>query len=101
MDGRVIGNAIEPEHLVKAETQQNFHVRSLLAPFGLAGDEPIEGFLPATDPVNELLAERAIDRRNPRLRQFALENIFDKCRFGLPQLKHADGNFSWFLNSHA
>ncbi len=58
--GGVVGDAVEPEDLVEAEPQEVLEQGLLRACVRLAGDQPIEGGLPADDAIGQLLAEVAV-----------------------------------------
>ena len=100
VDGGVIGNAPEPEHLVQPEAQHNLQQRLLRAARGLADDEPVERALPAHGPVHQFLAEAAIGGRQPGLRQRRVEEVFDEVRAAFATQQHFGGNFPWFLIRH-
>ena len=55
VDGGVIGNAVEPEKLVKPKTQQDLQRGFFGAFAGFLVDEPLQGFFPADDAVSEFL----------------------------------------------
>ena len=63
-DGGVRRNAVEPKNLVEAEAQKIPQRRAQFARgVGLAGDEGVEGFLPADDAADEFVAEAAVNGR--------------------------------------
>ena len=99
VDGGMVGDAFEPENLVKAQPQEILQ-RGLLYPrFGLAVDEPIQGRLPADDAVGELLAQVTIDGRKAAFGQCGFEPGLYKIPARAP-LEDAQRNFSWFLGAH-
>jgi len=95
---RVIGNALEPEHLVKTKPQEDLKCGRLGAAPGLARDEPVEGSLPTDDAINQFLAQSPVRRGQGWQARF--QEIFDVIRSPLTLLEQACGNFSWFLNSN-
>ena len=94
----MIGNALEPEHLVKTKPKEDLKCGRLGAVPGLARDEPVEGSLPTDDAINQFLAQAPVRRGQGWQARF--QEIFDVIRGPLPLLEQAGGNFSWFLNSH-
>ncbi len=98
MHGGVVGDAVEPEHLIEAEAKQNLQGRLLGAAFGPARDEPVERSLPADYAIDEFLTQAAI--RGGEGWQAGFEEIFDVISRLVPLLQNARGNFSWTLNRH-
>ena len=66
---------------------------------GLAGDQPIQGRLPADDAIGQLLAQVAVGGRKPGSGQRRLEPVLDKIPARAP-LQDAQCNFSWFFAAH-
>ena len=99
VDSGMVGDAVEPENLVKPEAQEVLEHRVLGAPVGFPRDEPVEGGLPADDAVNKLLAEVPVGSRKARLGQRGLEDVFDKIPARAP-VQDTDCNFSGFLDAH-
>jgi len=58
--GGVVGDATEPEELVKAELKEDAQHILLVAALCSSGNEPVQSHLPAHDAINQLLAESAI-----------------------------------------
>ena len=101
MHRSVIWNAVQPEHLIEAEAEQNLQNGLLCAAFGALADEPIECSLPADNTEREFLDQPPISRGQRRASQLFFEDFLDKL---LPQrvsLQDGDGNFSWFLAAHS
>ena len=97
VDGGVVGDAVEPENLVEAETQEILQSGFLGAAGSLAGDEPIERGLPADDAVNEFLAEAAISGGKVRLSEGGGEEVFYEVIPRVPAVQNLGCNLSWFL----
>ena len=95
----MVGDAVEPKDLVKAQPQEVLQHGLLRTRVGLAGDQPVEGGLPADDAIGQLLAQMAIGRRKPRSGQFRLEPVFHKTPARIP-LQDTQCNFSWFFVAH-
>jgi hypothetical protein len=100
VDRGVIGDAVEPEDLVKAELEQMLERTFLGAILRFAGNKPVEGLLPADDAVNQLLAEAPVRGRQGRAGQRIFEQILDKCAAALPLTQDAGRNFSWIFSAH-
>ena len=71
------------------------------APFGFAINQPIESRLPADDAVGHFLHEAAIGGRKRRSRELCLEQVLDIVFARFPSPQDLNGNFSWFLLTHA
>ena len=78
VDGGMLGDAIEPEDLVKAQPQQVAQQRLLCARRRLARDQPVQRRLPADDAVGQLLAQVAIRGREPCLGQRRFQPVLDE-----------------------
>ena len=81
VDGGMVGNAIEPEDLVKPKAKKDLQQRLLHAPFRLADDEPIQGRLPTHDAVGQFLTQVAIGGRKTRMGERRLEPGFHEIPF--------------------
>ncbi len=64
MNGGMVGDSIQPKHLIKPQLQQNAQVILLGAPFGFAGNQPIQGDLPPGNAINQFLAQPPIHSGN-------------------------------------
>ena len=74
--------------------------RGLLRPgVGLAGDQPIQGGLPADDAVGQFLAEVAVGGRESRFGERGFEAVLDEVS-AWGTLQEAQCNFSWFWGAH-
>ena len=79
MDGGVRRDAVEPENLVEAESQQVDERRARLAAGrGLAGDKPVECGLPADNATDEFMAKPTVGGREPCIGQRNFQKIFRK-----------------------
>ena len=85
--GGVVGDAVEPENLVKAEAQQVLQRRLLRAAGGLAGDQPIQRRLPADDAIDQFLAQAAVGGRKPRSGQRVFEQVLDEIPARAPRCR--------------
>ena len=93
----VVWNPGKPEHLVKAEPQQNLQPRLLCPTAGLTGDEPVESAFPSHGPECKLLRQAAVGGEHLALRQSGIQQIFHEAHALCMLQQHAGGNFSWFL----
>ena len=100
MHGGVVRNPIQPEELIKSESEENLEQRPLGAPIGFAGDEPVESTLPADNAKGQLLHQAAIRRRKSSFTELQLQQIFEPSRSIRVPLQQTRGNFSWFLQRH-
>jgi hypothetical protein len=99
VDGGVVGDAVEPEELVETEAEEGAEGGLLVAAGGgFAGDEPVEGGLPADDAVDEFLAEAAVD--GGERGEEGVEEGLGVVVSLFALLQDAEGNFSWFLRRH-
>jgi len=99
VNGGVVGDAIEPKDLVKAEPQEVLQDWLLGARVGFAGDQPIKGGLPADDAIGQLLTQVAVGDRKVCSGQFRFEPVFHEIPARAP-LEDAHCNFSWFFVAH-
>jgi hypothetical protein len=83
--------------LVKAEAELALENGILCAAFGLLLDEPVQGRLPANNPVDEFLAQAAVSRCEPGVGQSPLQESFDKWPAGDASSQNLSCNFSWIL----
>lgn len=97
MNGGVVGDAVQPENLEEAESQQILKPCFLCAALRFAGDKPVERGLPADDTKNELLAKTAIGVGKLR----SIKSVFEQCLCvfsGIAALRqNPSRNLSWFL----
>src|SRR5262249_49107531 len=77
IDGGMVRDAVEPEDLVEAKSQEVLQHRLLRAAWGgLAGNEPVKGGLPADDAVNELLREASVGWGKMGASKRGVEEVF-------------------------
>ena len=74
----VVGDTLEPEDLVKPETQQVLQARFGRAVLGFSVDQPIQRCLPANDAIDQLLTQAAVGRRELGAAQSGVKEVFDK-----------------------
>jgi transcription elongation factor GreA len=96
----MIGHAIEPEHLVEADAQEDLHERFLRARGGFAPDEPVERAFPADDAIDDFEQQAAIVRSELRGGWLAFDEVFREFPAVRAALEDAGGNFSWFPFVH-
>ena len=77
MHGGVIGDAFQPEKLVKSQMEQVSQRGALSTAAGLAGDQPVQGALPADHAIDQFLAQSPVQGRKRMAGQFALQQLFD------------------------
>src|SRR6266699_1685105 len=95
----MVWDAIEPKNLVKSQSQQVLQQRLLRATFGLASDEPVQRHLPADNAIDQLLAQMAVGKREPRAGQRVFQQVLHEI-YALATLQDPHCNFSWFLTAH-
>ena len=100
VDGRVVGDAVEPEHLIKAQTQQDLERSFLLAAVGFACDEPVERGFPSDHAAGQLVDQAAIHRRERVGGKFPLQEGLQELGRLRMLLQNAYGNLSWFFHGH-
>ncbi len=100
MNGGVVGDATEPEHLIEAKPEKDLEGEFLRATGGLAGDEPVERALPADGAVNEFLAETAIGGRQAGTGQGDIEQAFDVVRAHRVLHEQLGGDLPWIPFCH-
>ncbi len=97
----VIGDSVEPKHLVKPEAQKNLQ-HGLLGAAGCFGcDQPIECGLPANGSECEFLDQAVIGGAQWPFGQLMFEDFLDKFLLCCMPFEDRDGNFSWFLAAHS
>ena len=101
IDGRMIGNAIEPKHLVKPKTQKDLQERLLRAARSFGRDQPIKRSLPTNHAKGEFLYEAAVRRQEYLSGQLIFEDFLDELLPDRMPLEHGNGNFSWFFATHS
>ena len=78
MHGGMVGDAIEPENLVKPKPQQILQSRFLRPALRPPRHQPIQRRLPADHAINQLLAQMPVGGRKPARGEGGLEQIFRK-----------------------
>src|SRR5215469_615198 len=91
----MIGDTLQPEHLVQPQFDENPDRNILRASPSFPGQQPIQCPLPARYPKYQLLAQSAIRRRKPVSRQLAIKQLFNVLAALFSSDQDARGNFSW------
>ena len=100
VDSGVVGNALQPEHLVEGQAEDDQDGLFLLAALGALVDQPVEGALPADDSSHQFLEQAAIGRAQVAGRQLAIEDVFDILSGRAAPQQDTGGNLSWFFRKH-
>jgi hypothetical protein len=101
VDGGMIGNAVEPEELVKAEAKKDLEQKLLGAPVGATRNQPIEGGLPADGAEGKFPSEAAVvGGKLRRGGKGVVEQVFNPTGASGVGFEDVNGNFSWFFGGH-
>src|SRR5437588_34363 len=100
MHGRVVWNSFQPEELIQAQAEDDLEGRFLRAPLRLLRDKPVQGGLPANNPVGQFLNQPAVGGGKRMAAQLACQEVFDVLTLSLPPLQDTNGQFSGIGGVH-
>src|SRR4029453_9380423 len=96
----MVRNAIEEEHLIKANPQQITKNERLGTIVGAPGDQPIEERLLADGAERQLVQECTIRQRKAGLLACPSQFVIEPGSSFRPAAPQTNGNFSWFFHAH-